>query len=54
MIFGILLSCYCQTDSRLLAFFSLILDANVFEHMFYTYKSSIDYNAESFMILNLK
>ena len=53
-IFGILLSCYCQTGAKLLTFLSLILDANAFEHMFYTYRSGIDYNAESFKILNLK
>ena len=33
-IFGMLQSCYCQMSARLLAFLNLILDANVFEHMF--------------------
>ena len=33
-IFGMLLSCYFQTGAKLLAFLSLILDANAFEHMF--------------------
>ena len=49
-----LLLCYCQTGAKLLAFLNLILDASAFEHMFYTYRSDIDYNAESFKILNLK
>ena len=53
-IFGMLLLCYCQTGAKLLAFFNLILDASAFEHIFYTYRSDIDYNAESFKILNLK
>ena len=35
-------------------FFNLIPDANVFERMFYTYRSGSDYNAECFKILNLK
>ena len=53
-IFGMLLLCYCQTGAKLLAFLNLILDASAFEHMFYTYGSDIDYNAESFKILSLK
>ena len=53
-IFGMLLSCDCQTGVELLAFFNLILNTNAFDNMFYTYRSNIDYNVESFKILNLK
>ena len=53
-IFGMLLSYYCQTGAKLLAFWNLILKVNAFEHMFHTYRSGIDYNAENFKILNLK
>ena len=53
-IFGILLSCYCKTDAKLLSFFNFILDAPAFEHMFYTCTSGVDYSKDSSKILNLK
>ena len=54
-IFSTFLSCYCQRDKKkLLSYLNLVLNQAAFEHIFYTYKSDIDYNSDNFKMLNLK
>ena len=54
-IFSTFLSCYCQRDKKkLLSYLNLVLNQAAFEHIFYTYKSDVDYNSDNFKMLNLK
>ena len=49
-----LISCYSETGSKLLRYLNVILSNVAFEHIFFTYRSGIGYNNNSFKILNLK
>ena len=49
-----LMSCYFETGSKLLRYWNITLNGSAFRHIFFTYRSSNDYNNDSFKILNLK
>ena len=49
-----LISCYPETGGKLMRYLNLALFSEVFEWIFFTYRSGIDYNNETFKILNLK
>ena len=57
-IFSTFLSRYCPPDKKkkkkLLPYLNLVLNQAAFEHILYTYRSDIDYNSDSFKILNIK
>ena len=46
--------CYVKAGIKLLRYLNIILDNLVFEHIFFSYKSNMDYNNDSHEILNLK
>ena len=46
--------CYIKAGIKLLRYLNIILDNLVFEHIFFSYKSNMDYNNNSHEILNLK
>lgn len=49
-----LMSCYIKAGIKLLRYLNIILDNLVFEHIFFSYKSNMNYNNDSHEILNLK
>ena len=49
-----LISCYSETGGKLMRYLNLVLSSEALEWIFITYRSGIDYNNETFEILNLK
>ena len=51
---NMLISCYPETGGKLRRHLNLVLSSRAFEWILFTFRSSIDYNNETFKILNLK
>ena len=51
---NVLISSYSETDGKLIRYLNVVLSSEEFEWIFFTYRSDIDYNNETFKILNLK
>ena len=49
-----LISCYSETGGKLMRYLNIVLSSEAFEWIFFTYRSDIDYNNETFKFLNLK
>ena len=51
---NVLISCYSETGGKLMRSLNLVLSSETFEWIFFTYRSGIDYNNETFKFLKLK
>ena len=49
-----LFSCYLKTASKLLNYLNIVLSGDAFEHIFFRYRPFVDYNSETFKLLNAK
>ena len=49
-----LFSGYLKTASKLLNYLNIVLSGDAFEHIFFRYRPFVDYNSETFKLLNAK